>query len=557
MLRLLERVVEILKRNYKLGVVTFLSIFIVFVTTFSLFGFSSVIVVIVFILLLLNLVWILWAGTRIFEDIRSGRLFRGVENILIIALLFAILVVLYIISSNRSLKVDLTSEQIYSLSPYTFEILRTLDKDVKITLFAKRGEATELEKILDEYSKNSTRITFVSVDPIKDPITAKRYELPQGESIVIVVESGGNRKYIRGSSLIEYQQTSYGPKATGIKVEEEVTSAILNVTGSSRVIYFLTGNGEYRVLATAPGSEGEYLFNTFRSYLEKANYTLKELNLSTTKEIPSDAGAIVVMGPRKIIPIDVQEKLYAFFTNGGGLAIFLEPVLGSVTYDRSFSINYLLTKLGFYVKNNVVFDQERFNPYVGRLFYVLPYLHFSPITSDLKKKGLPVQLVTAMAISRMENIEGQLGYRYYDLMSTSEESWGETSLPESERNFVAVPDKNDISPPVILGYAIEKVAGEGKTKVGKIVMIGDVDFLSDYFIESMSGNLELALNIIEWVSKESGSLGIKPKSIKHEPVVIPSSADANLVLVLSLVVVPLLMVLPGIVIWFLRSRRVR
>ncbi|MCX8029387.1 MAG: GldG family protein [Brevinematales bacterium] len=552
---MIKRIIDFLRENYRLGVVVFLVLFIVFISLLSFFGFSLG-VILLLVILLINLVWIVWAGTRIFEDIKSGKIFRGIEDIAIIGLVLGILIVLYIISSNRSLKFDLTSEQLYSLSPYSMEVIKSLNSNVKITLFARRGEATELEKILEEYSKNSEKISFISVDPIKDPITAKRYELPQGESIIIVVESGANKKYIRGTSLIEYQQTSYGPRAVGIKVEEEVTSAILDVIGSSRTIYFLVGNGEHRILNDAPGGDSEYTFKTWRSYLEKANFTLKELNLSTTKDIPSDAGSIVILGPRRIIPIEVQDKLYAYFTNGGSIVILLEPIIGSEVYDKTFSINYLLTKLGFYVKNNVVFDQERFNPYVGRLFYIIPYIHYSPITSDIRRKGLPIQLVTAMAIGRLENIEGQLGYRYYDIMSSSEDSWGEVSIPESGKNFTASSDEKDIKPPIILGYAIEKVVENDKSKTSKMVIIGDIDFLSDYFIESMSGNLELALNIIEWSSREGGMLGIKPKSIKQEPVVIPSSADANLVLVLSLIVVPLLVVVPGILVWFIRSRNV-
>ncbi|MFN4245542.1 MAG: GldG family protein [Brevinematia bacterium] len=557
MIDFLRSFFDFLKKNYKFGIVTFFFLLILFITLLSFFGFK-IGVVFVFIIFLLNTIWITLAGTRLIEDIKSGKILRGIEDITILALTLAILIVLYIIASNRSMKIDLTSEKLYSLSQYTLDIIKSLDKEVKITLFAERDSATELEKILEEYSKNSPKITFTSIDPIRDPLTAKKYELSQGEKITIVIESGENKKYVRGSSLIEYQQTTYGPKATGIKVEEEVTSSILNVTGTSRVIYFLTGNGEYKVLGSnVPGDSKEYSFTIFKSYLEKANYILKELNLSTTKEIPNDAGAIVIMAPRKIIPLEIQDKLYTYFTNGGGLAIFLEPILGNITYDRTFSINYLLLKLGFYVKNNIVFDQERFNPYIGRLFYIMPYIHFSPITSDIKSKGLPVQLVTAMAIGRMENIEGQLGYRYYDLMSTSEDSWGEVNLPEGKGIVSATPDEKDIKPPIILGYAIEKISEKDKTKTGKMVILGDIDFLSDYFIESMSGNLELALNTIEWVSKESGSLGIKPKSIKREPVVIPSYADANLILVLSLIVVPLLMVLPGIIIWFVRSKKIK
>ncbi len=556
MLEKIKNLINFFKLNYKIGIITFFSLFIVFISTFSFFGLKLG-TVILLIILIINLIWIIWAGTKIFEDIKTGKLFKGIDDILIISLLLAILVVLYIIASNRSVKIDLTAEKLYSLSPYTFEIIKSLDKEVRIILFAQKDQATELEKILEEYSKNSPKITFIKIDPIKNPIQARKYEIPQGESILIVVESGENKKYIRGTSLIEYKQTTYGPRATGIKVEEEITSAILNVTQTSRKIYFLVGNGEYRVVANTPkDQQDEYTFNTLKFYLEKANYSLEELNLSTTKDIPKDAGAIVILSPRKVIPIEIQDKLYSYFTNGGGIAIFLEPILGKQTYDRTFSINYLLTKLGFYVKNNIVFDQERFNPYIGRLYYILPYIHFSPITSDIRKKGLPIQLVTAMAIGRLENIEGSIGYRYYELLSSSQDSWGETSIPEGKENIVASIDDKDIKPPIILGYSIEKVSEKDQTKVGKIAIIGDIDFLSDYFIESMPGNLELALNSIEWVSKESGTLGIKPKSIKQEPVIIPSQADANLVLVLSLIVVPLLMILPGIIIWFIRSRKV-
>lgn len=557
MLDFLKKVSKVLKENYKIGTVLLLSNFLIYVALLGFFGFSLG-VVIYSIIILLNLLWVLWAGTRLFEDIKSGKLLKGIEDILIVLLILSILVVLYIIAANRSLKLDLTSEKIYSLSPYTMEIIKSLKDEVKIILFSKKGEATELEKLLEEYSKNSSKITFLSIDPIKDPITAKRYELPQGESIIIVVESKDNKKYIRGTSLIEYKQTTYGPRAVGIKVEEEVTSAILNVTTSSRTIYFLVGDGEHRVLNEAKGSDEEYTFGTLKDYLQKLNYTLKELNLSVQREIPKDAGAIVIVGPKKIIPLEVQDKLYEYFNNGGGLVIFLEPIVGNITYDLSFSINYLLTKLGFYVKNNVVFDQELFNPYVGKLYYLLPYIHYSPITEEIRKRGLKIQLVTAMAISRMENIEEQLGYRYYELMSTSEDSWGETSLPKSDKEkFVAVKDNKDLTPPLILGYGIEKIVTNNSAKTGKMVIIGDVDFASDYFIESMPGNLELALNVIEWAAKETGTLGIKPKAIKEEPVIIPSSADANLVLVLSLVIIPLLMILPGITIWAIRSKKIK
>ena len=552
-MKYLKSFIGFLNANYKLGIVVFFLLFLLFVTFLVVYGFN-VLTIITGILLVLNLVWILLAGTNILLDLKQGKLFRGIEDIFIVVLTLAILIILYIIASNRSLKLDLTSEKLFSLSPYSVEIINKITNNVKITLFAKKDVATELEKVLEEYQKNSKNITLTTVDPIKDPITAKKYELPQGEEIVIVVESGENKKYIMGSSLVEYERTEYGSKPVGIKVEEEVTSAILNVTSSSRVVYFLIGDGEYRILQEAPGSEEDYSFKTFKSYLQKANFTLRELDLSMTKDIPSDAGGIVIIAPRRIIPVEVQEKLYEFYKSGGGIAIFLEPVLGKVIYDRSFSINYLLTKFGLYVKNNVVFDEERFNPYMGKMFYLIPYVHFSPITSDIKSKGLPIQLVTAMAISRMESVNEELGTRVYELMSTSENSWGETSIDVSGK-LAASKDKNDILPPIILGYAVESVI-TNNNKSGRLVVIGDIDFLSDYFIESMSGNLELALNSIEWISKENISLSIKPKSIKKSPVVL-SQADANLVLVISFIVVPLLMLLPGILVWVIRSKKVK
>ncbi len=562
MKKAIQAITKFLKSNYKLSMITFIIFFLTFITLLATLG-LKIGVVLVGLLTVINLLWVLWSGTRVIQDIRSGRILKGIEDIAIVLLTLAILVTLYIIASNRSVRIDLTSEKIFSLSPFTYDVISKINKEIKIILFSKRGEAVQLEKILEEYSKSSDKILFSVIDPIKDPISAKKYNIPQGETVMIVIESGENRKYIRGSSLVEYEQTSYGPRATGIKVEEEVTSAILNVSETTRKIYFLKGNGEYNVLSETPGLKEEMTFSTFKDYLAKANFEIKELDLSTTTTIPSDAGAIVIMSPRKFVSIEIQNKLYEYYKKGGGILLFLEPVVGNPTYDSSFSINYLLNKVGLYVKNNIVFDAERFNPYVGRLYYVFPYVHFSPVTSEIKNKSLPVQVITAMSIGKFEGKE-VLGLRYYELLSTSGESWGETSLVG--QNIKAIKDEKDITPPVILGYAIESLPPEEESKQseegkqqdipkGRFVVIGDIDFLSDHGIESSPGNLDLALNSVEWVVGKGSKISIRPKSIANQPIII-SSADANLVLIISLILLPSLMIITGLITWAIRSKKV-
>jgi len=143
-----------LKNSYKIGFIVLFVIFLLFITFLVVYG-LKVVTIITGFFLLLSLAWVLLAGTNIISDIKQGKFLRGIEDLFIVVLTLAILIVLYIIASNRSLKLDLTAEKLFSLSPYSIEVINKISNDVRIILFAKSDVATELEKILEEYQKNS------------------------------------------------------------------------------------------------------------------------------------------------------------------------------------------------------------------------------------------------------------------------------------------------------------------------------------------------------------------------------------------------------------------
>jgi len=97
---------------------------------------------------------------------------------------------------------------------------------------------------------------------------------------------------------------------------------------------------------------------------------------------------------------------------------------------------------------------------------------------------------------------------------------------------------------------------EGRPTVGdeqRLVVIGDGDFLSNTYLGN-GANLELGLNIFNWLTLDDALLAIHPRA----------APDANLNLsdlTLALIAAFFLLILPGVflvsgwLIWFRRRRR--
>ena len=128
--------------------------------------------------------------------------------------------------------------------------------------------------------------------------------------------------------------------------EQDITNALLKLSRKEqKKIYFLTGHDERSLSADARDS-----FSNARSALEKNLYATAEFNLLQQEDVPADAAAVIIAGPRKKIPEREQGTIKNYLARGGRVMLMLDPL--TETGMKGFLEGY-----GIEISQDVVVDR--------------------------------------------------------------------------------------------------------------------------------------------------------------------------------------------------------
>ncbi len=98
--------------------------------------------------------------------------------------------------------------------------------------------------------------------------------------------------------------------------------------------------------------------------------------------------------------------------------------------------------------------------------------------------------------------------------------------------------------------------GDGAVTAGRIIVVGDVDFLQTDFVQNNPQNLLFTLNAIDWLAQDEALIAIRSK-VRTPPVMSFTSEFQSLLLKWgNLVGVPLLFVVLGLIRVTGRRRRI-
>ena len=113
------------------------------------------------------------------------------------------------------------------------------------------------------------------------------------------------------------------------------------------------------------------------------------------------------------------------------------------------------------------------------------------------------------------------------------------------------PDPSELGPQ-IMAVAVEPRAAEADGEVagaserrGRLVVIGDVDFLQDRFVQSNPQNLAFAANAVDWLAQDEALIAIRAKNRTPPPLVFETDFTRAALKWGNLVGVPLLFVAWG------------
>jgi ABC-type uncharacterized transport system involved in gliding motility auxiliary subunit len=102
------------------------------------------------------------------------------------------------------------------------------------------------------------------------------------------------------------------------------------------------------------------------------------------------------------------------------------------------------------------------------------------------------------------------------------------------------PKKEDKTPP-----------GPPEKKEGRLAVFGSSNFVANRFFARFASNGNLFLNTVNWLTQESDLISIQPKTATPRGINL-TPTQMRFVFFLSLIILPLIVLVTGIVLWLRR-----
>jgi ABC-type uncharacterized transport system involved in gliding motility auxiliary subunit len=462
---------------------------------------------------------------------RRSFIYSG-NMLLVVVLVLAILVLANYFLSKHNYRIDFTASKVHSLSDQSVTVLKNLKTDVSLKCFFRETNYSRaaMENLLKIYAYHSPRIKYEFIDPDRNPGLVKRYGVTQDGTTIL--EAGDKESRTTGTT------------------EEDVTNALIKVTrASKKVIYFLEGHGEEALDET--GDDG---YSDVKAELEKLGYEVKKQTLALANTFPKDCALLVVAGPQKDLLPEELDTIKKYIQSGGRVLFMIDP-------ETVTGLTPFLTQYGFKLDNDVVVDT------VSRL---LGGDYFMPVVSEYEDHPITRKFGYATFFPFARSVEisetHPEGETLTALAKTSPNSWAERELQEKQVKFnkdkdrqgpinlaaVATLKIQPEIPPAPEGRPGEKASEAPKPmeKEARLGVVGDSDFVKNRYY-GLSGNGNFFLNIVNWLTEESDLISIQPKTQTPRTIQL-TPAQGRLVFLVSVVILPLIILVLGLAVWFRR-----
>jgi len=462
----------------------------------------------------------LFASFKDLGKLLSARSTKYGTNMVIYTCLFvALLVGVNWLGVRYNKRFDLSESGVFTLSPQARSVLEGVQQDVEMQAFLEGGHDPEIEALLESFTYVSPRVKTTLIDPDKQPELTEKYGVRAYRTI----------------------RVAYGEQATTVAQpsEETLTNALIKVTKqTSQSVCFVAGEGEPDI-DDAQSARG---FAGAKEALDSESYQTRKLILVQEEKVPDDCNIIVVAAPeRPLLPQQI-DAITAFLKKGGKAIFMLPPREGD-------ELTPLLAEYGVKLGNDAVVDQ------VVRLFQgpqlglnpIVNAYGAHPITKDIKER-------TVFPLTRSVDVgEVKPGLTVVSLAKTSASSWAETDLTTLFDAQSAVLEESDVKGPVSIAVAVAadlKQLGIGDGEA-RLVVFGTAAFADNRNINTLY-NRDLFLNAVGWLSSQEELLSIRPRTVRASRVQF-SEDQATAIFYLSVLVIPELLMIIGLAVWWRRS----
>jgi ABC-2 type transport system permease protein len=463
----------------------------------------------------------------------------GAYSTVSIVIAIALTVIVNLIAGKLPSKytgIDVTTNQLYSITDQTKQIIKSLDTDVTIYVIAAEDNADSvLKQTLDKYTDTSDKIHVEYINPMTNPKFASNYTSDSISQNSMIVETDKRYKVINYSDIYEveynYSGYSYTQEVTGYDGEGQITSTIAYCTSDDMPkIYVIQGHNE------------STLDSGFTTAIEKENIDYETISLMDYDEVPEDAQCLIIHSPQTDFSKDDADKVIDYLNKGGKALITTEYIGESLPNFES-----IVSAFGMTLEEGMVIDTNQGNYYQSPI-YILPNVESADETEGLTGAYNYMMTTYAKAINipdyDVEDME------YTPLLTTSSQSL----LKQITGQQISMEKEDgDEEGPFNIGVKAQKTIDDDTNAV--IYLFSCAKLFTDTFDSYVSGNnKQLFSNIMGTVANHEVSTSIPVKSYELEWLT-TSQSDAIIFRMIFMVLVPIALVVIGVVIWVRRRKQ--
>lgn len=497
-----------------------------------------------------------WALFSLREDM--AQLFRASRREMLLSTvgLVGVLVAVAWITALHPLRLDLTANREYSLSPQTVNMMKAIDKPVHITFFHDRGMRETVE-LYELFAAQNDKITVEFFDPMINPAQAK----------LRGVEFAGTALYeSEGRKL-----TVNGP------TETDIANGILRITqAKQQVACFVDGHGEPDPFSFeshdhmegdaghSHGLETKFVQHErhgmakARGGLEAMNYVVEKVSLLKADAGLSRCAVLIIAGPQSPLLEAEIRNVDRYLDEGGNAMFLIDPFVKT-------GLEPVIRKFGIELGQGMVIDEashfwaDPSTPAVTdynrhEITNKLP-LSFFPGVRPLMPTQDPVPGVSVRPLvnssqksfanadkARVDYKAAKSGYGPQTLMATSRINPSTVESGETLLKRLRGEDTGDAN--------TAKPADPVARKEARIVVAGDADFATNSFYHVL-GNGALFLNAVNFLASRENLIGLEPRTYDL-PYVSMTNTQMKGTFILSIILIPLLMAAVGVAVWWRR-----
>jgi len=448
-----------------------------------------------------------------------------------IILVAAIIIVANLISQSFFLRFDFSENKQYTLSNATKDLLKSLPEPVTVKAYFSEDLPPYVEQVkkdfkemLIEYNNRSKGMLvyeFINpgekesleqdavqsgIQPVMINVRQKDQE-KQVKAYLGAVISMGERKevipLIQSSNALEYSLSKAIKK---LSVKDKPSVALLQGNGEPSIQEIIQVYNEMSVL-----------------------YNVEPLTITDTTVIPEKVKTIIIIRPKDTIPSRYFRQLDGFLSKGGRLLIAYSRVNANLQNASGAALNtglenWLKTK-GITISDNVVVDASCASIPVEQQqagFKMVSNIQFpyAPIVKNFAKHPISGSLeAVVMPFASSIEYSGSNSNKFTALAFSSDKS-GVEMLPVYFNIQRQWGDGDFTKKGLILAATLEgKLAGDAESK---IVVIGDGDFIingnQNQAQQVNPDNINLMANSIDWLSDDTGLIGLRTKTVTARPI---------------------------------------